>query len=493
MRGVINLKKYALIIAIVIVSLLIISFTIVGDMKIKIADKDTNVLNQSGVKDNSIEAINPKAEAEGNSIEANSQSSNNNDKSVKLLEKERMSKGGVIGTAGRGVVALRFDDYQNIFGEKIYPLLEARGLPSSMVLISRFSTSHKWGMGTTWDDIKEWNQNGVEIWSHGTDHNDYNKDGDSGLYSQIVTSKEEIEAQDIKVVGWALPGVKPSTKNLPYNGLKKPEDYNSPTGRLLMDTYALTEAYAYKPSRILPMDVYHGANHITVSDGEETLSSSIEAIDVAIKNKSGIELMCHAGNLGEPGNMTFEEYETLLDYIKTQWDNGSIEVLTPSGMFFADPNSSNRLKLNADDSFEGLTVANPGAWKETKNWDGVTIETSSGRTENNLLRINGNADDSGVTQKIANLDKLGVSGEQFVFEGWCRANGNEDTAGVVQINDYDNPNELKIVKNAVSEGTSWTRVRFVFCVPPGTKNITLSLYRGTGAGIDWDDVTIKKI
>ncbi|WP_346939963.1 hypothetical protein [uncultured Clostridium sp.] len=143
------MKKHARIITIVIVSLLIISFTIVGDMKIKIADKDTNVLNQSGVKDNSIEAINPKVEAEGNSIEANSQSSNNNDKSVKLLEKERMSKGGVIGTAGKGVVALRFDDYQNIFGEKIYPLLEARGLPSSMVLISRFSTSHKWSIGTT--------------------------------------------------------------------------------------------------------------------------------------------------------------------------------------------------------------------------------------------------------------------------------------------------------------------------------------------------------
>ncbi len=477
-RG-IDLKKHTSIISIVVISLLIISFTIVGVMKIKTTLRDTIVFNPPGVNDNSTETINYKNE--------------NDDKIAFLLEKERMAKGGVIGTDGKGVVALRFDDYQNIFREKIYPLLVARGLPCSMALVSQFNVKLDWGIGTTWNDIRDWNRNGVEIWSHGTDHQDYSKDGDAGLYKQIVTSKEEIEAQDIKVVGWALPGVKPSTSNLPYNGLKKPEDYNSTTGRMLKDTYALTEAYAYNPVRTLPMDIYHGANHKTVSDGEETLSSSIEAIDAAIKNKSGIELMCHSGNLEKPGNMTFKEYETLLDYIKAQWDNGLIEVLTPSGMFFADPNSNSRLKLNTDDSFEGLTVASPGAWKETKNWNNVTIEKNSGRTGENFLRISGSDADSGVTQKIANLDELGVSGEQFVFEGWFRGDGSGDTAGVVKINDCDNPNNLNIVKTAVSVGTSWTRVRFVFCLPPGTKNITLSICRGTGAAIDWDDVTIKKI
>ena len=129
-------------------------------------------------------------------------------KSSLLLQQERMSKGGVIGTAGKGVVALRFDDYQNAFGEKIYPLLLARGLPCSMALISRFNTAQSWGIGTTWDEVRNWNRNGVEIWSHGTDHKDYSQNGYAGLYSQIVTSKAEIEAQNIKVVGWVLPGVR---------------------------------------------------------------------------------------------------------------------------------------------------------------------------------------------------------------------------------------------------------------------------------------------
>lgn len=63
----------------------------------------------------------------------------------------------------------------------------------------------------------------------------------------------------------------------------------------------------------------------------------------------------------------------------------------------------------------------------------------------------------------------------------------------IQISDYDDPNKLKIVKKVVSKDKSWTRVRFVFAIPPNTKNITLSLYGGAGTGIDWDDVIIKII
>lgn len=485
-RG-ITLKKSFGIIA--IVTLLSMSFNVVTSMKIKAATTPS-LYDPLEIKSTFTHGIDISSEGQGNYI----------DNSALLLEKERISKGYVIGTAGKGVVALRFDDYQNVFGEKIYPMLVARGLPSSMALISRFNTSHKWGIGSTWNQVREWNRNGVEMWSHGTDHLDYSKKGYSGLYNQIVTSKEEIQGQDIKVVGWVLPGVSPTTNNLPYNGLTKPSDYNSVPGKLLMNTYALTEAYAYKPSRTLPMKTYHGGGHITVSDGKETLQSSIKAIDMAIKNKTAIELMCHPGNLGKPGNLTFKEFETLLDYIKIQWDKDLIEVLTPSGVYFADPNTSNRLKLTTDDSFENLKVYVPkeyglsyGPWKETTCWNGNIIKKTSGRTGKYFCRISGNEPESGISQSILNLDKLGVSGEQFLFEGWFRSPDNESTTGLVQIKDFDNSNRLKIVKKATTSGTSWTRLRFVFCIPPGTKNMILSLYRGTGAVIDWDDVTIKKI
>lgn len=157
--------------------------------------------------------------------------------SANLVQEECRSKGGVVGTDGKGVVALRFDDYQNIFREKLYPMLLDRNLPCSMALISRFDTAQKWGIGTTWDDIRNWNKNGVEIWSHGTDHRDYDKRGYEGLYEQIVTSKSEIQAQNIKIAGFALPGVEANTKYSPYNGLTKPTDFDSQVGILLMKNY----------------------------------------------------------------------------------------------------------------------------------------------------------------------------------------------------------------------------------------------------------------
>lgn len=475
------------------VSLLIIYFIAAETVKVKVMHKYRNVVHASTVAENSPEVPEPKNQTKIQHTEFNIRSLYNK-KALLLLQKERTSKGGVIGTDGKGVVALRFDDYQNLFRKEIYPLLVARGLPCSMSLISRFNYAQRWGIGTTWKEVNDWNRNGVEIWSHGTDHRDYSPFGSKGLYNQIVTSKEEIESHGIKVVGWTLPGVAPVTRNLPYNGLTKPSDYNSLVGRLLVQNYALTEAYAYKPQRILPSNIYHGMNHFTVSDGSgETLKDAERVINKAIKDKSGIELMCHAGNLGKPNNMTLSEFTTLLNYIKEEWDKGSIEVLTPSGLCFADPNKSTRLQLNADGSFENITVSNPGAWKETRNWTGKTIETNGGKSGKNFLRISNNITDSGVTQRIANLGKLGVQGEQFVFKGWIRPHGNGDTIGTVEIRDCDNPKKFKIIYKAVSKGSSWTLVRFVFGIPVSTQKIDLSLYRSAGAGIDWDDASISII
>ena len=152
----------------------------------------------------------------------------------------------------------------------------ARGLPCSMSLISRFRTAQPWGMKTTWSEVRNWNRNGVEIWSHGTNHKNYTLKKFGSLYDEVVNSKKEIEAQNIKVVGFVLPGVAPIPGQAPlYNGLLKPSDYNSTAGKLLMQTYAITEAYAYKSStRILPTYIYHGLNHYTVSDGLGSLANA---------------------------------------------------------------------------------------------------------------------------------------------------------------------------------------------------------------------------
>ena len=74
-----------------------------------------------------------------------------------------------------------------------------------------------------------------------------------------------------------------------------------------------------------------------------------------------------------------------------------------------------------------------------------------------------------------------------------RPHGSGTTSGMIQIIDADNSNKLKMIKRVVSDGSDWTKVEFVFCIPPNTKAITISLYRTAGTDIDWDDVSIKKI
>lgn len=401
-----------------------------------------------------------------------------------LLQQAQRAKGGVIGTNGKGVVALRFDDYQDAFRTNIYPLLAARGLPASMALISRFNTAQSWGAGTTWADIISWNRNGVEMWSHGTNHNDYIPEGYAGLYREIVTSKAEIEAQGIKCKGWIKPGVTPLTAATPYDGLASLSDWGeSEVGRLIIDNYAISEAYAGGSYRLLPTKQHHGLDHQTISEGV-TLANAQAKLDMIADRGYGIEFMIHSGNIGESGNMSLAEFTTFLDYIVTKWEAGLIDVLTPSGLCFADPGTSRRLNLLISESFETASQWSLGS--------SCTIETSGGRTGNNFARIP-NTVTTSVAQYPDSLQALGLGGEHFIFEGWFRSNGAANTVGRVIIQDSDDSNRLNISKTKASNGSTWTRMRFAFGLHPDTNRLVIALTRSNQDGVDWDDVSVKII
>jgi len=88
---------------------------------------------------------------------------------------------------------------------------------------------------------------------------------------------------------------------------------------------------------------------------------------------------------------------------------------------------------------------------------------------------------------------LGVIGEQFILEGWFRTYGSEDAIGIIQVEDFLNPQNLQINCKVESDGSIWKRVRFSFGIPPNTKTISVSIYKIEGDGIDWDDINIKVI
>lgn len=410
-----------------------------------------------------------------------------------LTERERIAKGGVVGVGDKGVVALRFDDWQDAFRTNVYPLLTARALVGSLVTISRFSTDQPWGANTTFDDLRSWARTGFEVWCHGTDHKDPNPDGLDGIFREVVTAKYELEQQGVKVVGWTPPGTSPQTAMQPYMmAWDSPAAFDSYAGRLIQRTYGISEGYMVGKYRMLPQGIYHGVGGVTVAvaDGA-TLAESKTAVDVAAKRKVGVTLMAHSGNFDGDGNMTLVEFEELLDYIVAKWDAGDIEVLTPSAMFFAD-HSDHRLDLITDGSFEDVQTGGAGTdWQFT--WGNKTVATDGGRTGSNYLAIPF-GETSYLFQTLDNLRAWGIAGEAFMMEAWVRPSGGAVVAQM-QVVDPDDSSRLLVNDEwTIGSGASWTRIRLPFGIHPDSTSCRFQIRRKSGTGgLDVDDVSVRKI
>lgn len=407
-----------------------------------------------------------------------------------LLQKSASSKGGVIGVGDKGVVAIRFDDWHAAFKTNVYPLMLARGLPAGYATISRLD-QQSWTAGVTTADLVAWNKNGIEFHSHGTDHKDPTPQGRAGLIDQIVNSKAEIEAWGVKCQGWMQPGATPLTAAAPYGQTSTFTDLTNEAGQLVRRTYPLSEMYVGGAYRNLPHGAYHGLDHVTVSDGM-TVANAKLTVDTAVAQKIGIELMVHSGNLGGAGNMTIADFTALLDYIVTYREAGKLEVLTPSGLMFADK-SSRRLDLITDGSFEGMTTgdAPTAAWNVS--WTGgVAIETTGGRTGSKFIRFPSTATNFAI-QRPTYLKQRNLSGETFVFEGWAKSNGAGTTVSRVLIQDYDDINRFNLSLTRASIGSTWTKVIHAITIPPLTDRLTFGVGRNSADGIDWDDVKLHKV
>ena len=408
-----------------------------------------------------------------------------------LLQRAAASKGAVIGVGDKGVVALRFDDWQAAFKANVFGLLTDRGLPAGYAMITRFDQQPAWTQGVTKADVAQWNHNGIEIHSHGTNHLDPSPQGDAGLIDQIVQSKAEIAAWGVKCQGWMQPGATKLGAELPYGQTGTFSDLTNRAGQLIRQTYPFSEMEIDGVHRNLPHGAFHGLDHVTVSDGM-SLEDAKSDVDDAVHHKSGLELMCHSGNLGVSG-MSLRDFTALLDYIVAKREAGLIEVLTPSGLMFAD-RSTHRLDLLYDGTFAAMrTGDSTAAASWTLLWDtGITVQTSGGNEGRHFLRWPATALNL-ANQRAEDLIRRNFSGETFIFEGWARSNGSAPTVSRVLLQDYTNPARLSLDLHREGIPNRWTKVRHAFTIPPLTNRLAVILGRHSGAGIDWDDVRIWKV
>jgi hypothetical protein len=393
---------------------------------------------------------------------------------------------GPIGTAGKTPLAIRFDDWQDdILTLGIMGEMRSRGLCASVALCSMLG-SNPWNDAVTYDDIRSWNRDyGIEIWSHGTDHQPINPAIVAEITEQVVLSKTQIEAQNLRVMGWARPGLA-GTEGF-GNDLNTDEGWlTSEVGRQLMNTYALVETDRTWAFRQVPSPLRYGLGHATVSDGQ-TLVQNKDTVDAAIARDHGLELMCHVGNLGATGHMTVAEFLQLLDYIVVKRDAGLVEVITPSSLAFADPSHTRRRRLLANGDF---ATAAPMTGSSTSNWNGmdgttrqiVTIADGPTGTTAPAYEANGS---SMIGQQFLHTIDTGLSGMVLKFEGWARAKTGTTTARVELSGtgfDMDRTTALT---------TTWKRIVEYFTIPPDADTANFNLGRSASGTIQWVGVSLK--
>lgn len=264
-------------------------------------------------------------------------------------------KGGVIGTGGRAVVALRFDDTPFAFRHKILPLLVSRGLP-----YTRVTTSYKIHSGTIQEKEfpllqKHAINYGGEIWNHGATHTDAS--GSDEMYRELIEPLYRLRSMmpRIPIDCFSPPG----GATISFDGFmpaQNNENWLTEAGSMLREHHALVSGYLQNTYyRNLTGYLRDGQIHYSLDP--YNYQRSVELIDRVVGWTSGTVLMWHANKIDAENHMSLKVFEEVLDYIVNLRDSGKLQVLTCSGLSVADAGSSyrdNALATSEGDPFEEL-------------------------------------------------------------------------------------------------------------------------------------------
>ena len=407
------------------------------------------------------------------------------------FEAIRQSRFGKIGTSGRIPVSFRVDHQIDEFIEHFGPLFKARALPLSVGLVTKSvgNPSAAYEPTTaTWEDVRTQIQDiGGEIWSHSQTHSDPGVNGSTSLYDEIVESKRDIEAQGIGVMGFQQPGG-PAT----YGPFRTMADYNSPDGRLIRETYPLIESYRWGTEyRVLPSHGVFGDSHFTLDTA--TLDQAKEWIEMATMLRRGVQFMWHPKFLLDPGGMGLAVFEQFLDHVVALRDAGEVEVLTASGLAFADLESDHRPSVVPYGDFERAPITPaPPAWAYTQglHWD---IRTDGGRSGQNYLHFAADA----TTQAACRVDtiRMQMQGAPYEFRGWFRRRDAAATIPNVRVMYFTSRANFQgpVYTPQLTTQGAWQQIRFSFVPPADTNFIMLYIKRHAGGALDVDDVEIVAV
>lgn len=286
---------------------------------------------------------------------------------IALTDRILASKGGRIGTAGRGVVAIRIDHNMRAMTDIVLPLLAERGIPASQCHFVEEMTPqpHYSGddsTGSTWADVQaQALDHGIEVWSHGWTHTDRSGDG---LTQEIVDSRVELETQipRVPVTGFIVPGVNGSKWEGFSDKLSDARVWNTTTaGSLIAANYGTADGHGSILNPLTGRPNFGWTSYFI--DSVASASSVASLVDAAKDTATGLVLAIHPRVIGMSGQITEATLTEILDYIAAERDAGRIDVLTVSGLLCADPYIDRRHNMLRTPDF-----SNTVNWSGTSGW-----------------------------------------------------------------------------------------------------------------------------
>lgn len=273
-------------------------------------------------------------------------------------------RAGVLGTAGRPPVSLRFDHGLVNFGTIVLPLLRKYSLPWSQAVNP--GTIDDASNASSYAQLQGWALNdGGEVWNHGRDH--LGASGYTGITNQILTSLTMLQTgmPALAVEGWAPPGLAAGEFDgfAPMNTAEQHADTYA--GRLVLAYHAAVAGYLPGIYRPMPADLPIGHGHTTIDTQTPAWVDGV--LRGAITRGAGVQFMVHPALIGTASGMTAAGLETVLANIATRRDAGEIEVLSPSGMLLADPTTDRRHNMVTNGEFTNALTG----WDNAVDWSVV--------------------------------------------------------------------------------------------------------------------------
>lgn len=245
-------------------------------------------------------------------------------------------RGGGIGTAGKGVVSLRFSHHTVYFEQKILPLLKKYRLPWAQVLNpGNYLTGND--LMTYENMTKAVHDTGGEIWDHGQTHSNFSTESEADY--ELGTSLEDLRAAlpSIHIDNFAAYG---SGDMMGLKGWDTPEKFDTYGGKILLSKYFIVNGLFSGQVRRLNGPDLLGAPYAPLD--RMSLASARARVNACRDTAGGVMFMLHPNYLDQEGYITTETLDEVLALIAAERDAGNIRVLSTTGYLIANSSSSDQ-------------------------------------------------------------------------------------------------------------------------------------------------------